>query len=141
MTVTPIASRRRHPRGFAALTAIALIAIVGLGLAAMASLFAGETRRTGRLRDDAQLRQLLIAGEVAARDALSRGEREGTVALPTDLTSLGARLTFSPIGEPVDGEAHVHVTAQAADGRTMSQRLTYAAAADGAWTLRGAELE
>lgn len=139
MTVTVTASRRRS-RGFAALTAIALIAIVGLGLAAMAALFAGETRRTGRQRDDAQLRQLLIAGEVAARDALARGEREGTVALPADLTSLGARLTFSPIGDPSDREAHVRVTASTADGRTMSQRLTYAAT-DGKWELRSAELE
>lgn len=139
MTVTVTASRRRS-RGFAALTAIALIAIVGLGLAAMAALFAGETRRTGRQRDDAQLRQLLIAGEVAARDALSRGERDGTVAVPAELTSLGARLTFSPIGDPSDRETHVHVTAHAADGRTMSQRLTYAAT-DGKWALRSAELE
>lgn len=129
-----------RPRGFAALTAIALIAIVGLGLAAMAALFAGETRRTGQQRDDAQLRQLLLAGEVAAREALTRGELQGTVQLPADLATLGAELTFAPAGDPVDNETRIRVTARTGEGRVMSQTLGYVRA-DGRWSLRSAELE
>ena len=134
-----------HRGGFASLTAIALIAIVGLGLAAMASLFAGETRRAVRLRDEAQLRQLLLAGEVAARDALARGERRRAVELPPELASLGTTLTF----EPADGggarardarEARLRVTARSGEGRVVSQTLTYTGSGP-AWTLHSAELE
>jgi Tfp pilus assembly protein PilX len=141
MNATRTSSRRR---GFAALTALALIAIVGLGLAAMASLFAAETRRTGRHRDDAQLRQLMLAGEAAAREALARGGRQGDVPLPAELASAGTRLTFAPADEPPPppgaDAARVRVTAVTGEGRVMSQVLGYARAGDG-WTLRSAELE
>jgi Zn-dependent alcohol dehydrogenase len=140
LTHTRVRRYRSRRRGFAALTAIALIALVGFGLAAMAALFAAETRRTGRVREDAQLRQLLLAGEVAAREALSRGERRGAVALPVELTTEGVRLTFAPAGEPGERETRCRVTARTGDGRVMSQRLTYEMTG-ASWTLRAAELE
>jgi type II secretory pathway component PulK len=120
MTVTRTASRRR--RGFAMLTALALISIVGLGLAAMAALFASEARRSAQQRDDAQLRQLLLAGEVAVRGALGRGEREGSVALPRNW----ARASHPHLRgrkRTRRGSARVRVTARTGEGRTMSQTL------------------
>ena len=134
--------RRHTSRGFASITAIALISIVGLALAALASLFASETRRTGLQRDDAQLRQLLIAGEVATRQALARGERKGAVELPADLAAAGTTLTFAPDGDGDAGatDPRLRVTARTADGRVQSQVLTYRP--DGQrWTLRTADLE
>ena len=56
----------RHRRGFAAIFSITLIIVVGAALAAMGTYFALEASRTRSQAAQAQLRQLLTAGAVAA---------------------------------------------------------------------------
>ena len=137
--------RIRRPRparssGFATLTALGLVAIIGVGLAAMAAVFAGEVRRSARVRDDAQLRQLLLAGEVAARAAVARGGDAGEVELPGELKVRGAALALAAEGTDADGQRKLRVTARLAGERSMSQVLTYRGSG-AEWTLHSAELD
>jgi hypothetical protein len=124
---------RRPPaarRGFATLTAVALIALVAMALVATGSLFNAEFRRTQRATEEAQLRQLLLAGERAARDALAANAANEpgkpiNVELPTSLTAGGARLSLTPAATaPSEGGMTVAVTARLSN--VLEQRLTFA---------------
>ena len=58
--------RGQRPRAFAVIFALFLIALVGAALLALTSLMTSDARRSTRGAVDAQLRQLLHAGAVAA---------------------------------------------------------------------------
>ena len=126
-------------RAFATITALALVGIVGVTLATLTGIFARDVKRSLRQHDDAQLRQLLIAGEIAARASLG-GERaagEVKVGLPQELQSAGASLTYQTVPGDASDVIEVRVTAAAGEGRSRSQTLKYAKAANG-WELRSA---
>ncbi len=127
-------------RAFATFTALALVTLVGASLAALAVLFAGDLKRSVRQSDDAQLRQLLLAGEVAVRGALTRGEvSNAAVQLPADLGANDGSLSYEKIDAKDANEIRVVVTARVSKGRSTSQTLTYARAGD-RWELRSVEL-
>jgi len=136
--------RPRHRRGLAMLTAIALIALVGMAMAAAGAVFHLDLRRTAAAVQDAQLRQLLVAGERAAREALPAAgagavtDADHPVALPPALAARGASLVvrFDPGKKPGDATATVEA---ALEGRVMSQTLHYERGPAG-WRLASAAI-
>lgn len=136
-------SRARSRKGFATATAVALIGLVALASGAILTLFNTELRRTRQTAEEAQLRQLLVAGERAAAELLSArpepGEGEQTVALPSFLAGEGVKLSLH--FEPPGGAGPVNVRVEATLGRTgLAQVLRYERSAD-AFKLAGATLE
>jgi hypothetical protein len=129
-------------RGFATLTAIALVALVAVAMAAAAAVFRLDVRRTAAAVDDAQLRQMLLAGERAARarldaragaPAAAAGE---AVALPPPLAAAGATLRISIAPDAAGAAATVEA---ALAGRAAAQTLRYERG-PGGWRLASAEL-
>ena len=98
--------RRRRPRAFAVIFALFLIALVGAALLALTSLMTNDARRSTRGAVDAQVRQLLHAGAVAAVERLRSGNELAAdgfdVALPRELNGPPARLHVS---RGLDGRA------------------------------------
>ena len=134
----------RKPRGgFASVIAVALIGLVAVALATMASLFAVEMRRTVRHTADVQVRQLLTAGAFAAPANVGDGvtERSVKVALPEDLSTAGATLELHV--RPHDGHDEVTVLVRVdakLDEVRRSQLLTFCR--DGSrWELVSAVLD
>jgi ABC-type transporter Mla subunit MlaD len=84
----------RRRRGFATTIALVLVGLVGLTLAAVAMSLTRDARRTGAEATDAQLRQLIVAGSIEARQFVQSGDAKAgdvrKVALPPELTNDGA---------------------------------------------------
>jgi hypothetical protein len=72
---------QRH-RGFAMITAITLIAFAGVALALMTAQLGSEVDRGQRMAQEAQLRQLLIAGLHAAEQ--HRSDAPTLIRLPAE---------------------------------------------------------
>ena len=121
-------------RGFAMIIAITLLGLVAATLAMLATHFFLEAQRTRTHNADAQVRQLLIAGQAVARaqaDSLAAG-KSIEVPLPPQLTQQQAKLTIA--GAP----ANIQITAEY-QARRASQQITLAR--DGtSWKLASAEL-
>ena len=124
-------------RGVAAATAVSLLAMVGVTLAAMGAFFASEARRTRDATTEAQLRQLLLAGAtIAARVAPVKAETP--LELPPSLAADGAHVVVRPVEAPEAGVMVTEVDATIAD-RRMTQTLRFALR-DGRWQVTGATL-
>lgn len=127
-------------KGFILLLAIAMIAMVGVALAAMGSLLAYDGRRTRSTTDDAQFRQVLIAAEAwtAQRldlDALSP-QHATSIPLPPSLTVQGIAANVRLIIEA--DEKVATLTAQLPD-RQLEQVVRYRRT-NGVWRAVAAEL-
>jgi hypothetical protein len=87
-------SHQHRRRGFATTIALVLVGLVGLTLAAVAMSLTRDARRTGAEATDAQLRQLIVAGSIEAREFVQRGGAKAgdvwKVTLPPELVSDGA---------------------------------------------------
>jgi hypothetical protein len=129
----------RRKRGLAVVAAVVLIGLTGVAFVALASLVRHDVRRTARARNEAQLRQLLLAGEAAAAASLDgQGQGVQNVTLPSELASDGATLTITPVGDAA-GETRVVGVEATHTGLRESQRLTFRRG-DGRWRLVRAEL-
>lgn len=136
---------RRPRNGFATATAMAVVALAAVALASLAALLASDGRRTRDALNDAQLRQLLLAGadeagrRVGADDAGAGGGT--TVALPPDLEAAGGsvRLTVDPSGFGGGDVRVVHVEATYA-GRRGGQVLRFRREGGG-WRLANTQPE
>ena len=87
------AERATGARGFVTITVVLYLAIASAALLGMAELFAHEFSRTRGVQDEAQLRQLLLAGVPLAQAELKTGggtPREVSVAIPVE----GAKMTL-----------------------------------------------
>ena len=94
--------------GFAMVMAIMCISLMAIVLAVAAVYAAGESRRTMLAAEDAQLRQLLVAGmEIAGTNLPLTGRVD--VDLPAELKERGAMLSLSP----VDGSGGTTVVIEA----------------------------
>jgi hypothetical protein len=122
----------------ALLMAVLMISIVAGSLAALTLAFAAQAKRTARQAQDAQLRQLMLAGQVAAQQAVGQS-KNGEVALPADLRSAGASLRYETIQGDAADEMQFRIVATLGEGRSMSQTLRFARAGE-RWELRSAEL-
>ena len=127
--------RRRN--GFAILMAIALLAIVGMAIISVSSVFAAQIRRTRDTQADAQIRQLLLAAAPIASERL--GQWDGNngqpmmVDLPPELADCQLSIRFAP---GADGDATVDV--QASIGKRQGfETLRYAHRGAG-WELTSA---
>jgi type II secretory pathway component PulK len=131
------AKRLRNRRGFATLYAIALLGLVAVALTLLTKQVGYEIRRTKLASDDAQLRQLLLAG---ARSTLEHASRWGDAPtseswqldLPSSLAEKEDSLTIvcTP-GE--SGEVNGEITARV-DRRTALQTLRLKRSAQN-WTV------
>jgi type II secretory pathway pseudopilin PulG len=135
---TPRSLRPHGRRGMAMLMAVMMISIIAAALAALTLSFSAQAKRTARQAQDAQLRQLLLAGQFAAQQSIGH-TAGGDVALPADLRSEGTSVRYETIpGNKVD-ETQIRVVARLDGGRTMTQTLRFTRVADH-WELRAAEL-
>lgn len=107
--ITRIATRR----GVASITAIVMIGLVGVALAGAAAMFSAQSKRTRDEATEAQLRQLLTAGAIAAVDAID-------VKLPPELSNDGAKLT---IQRKTEGDLATVEMSASLRGREMRQTL------------------
>jgi hypothetical protein len=106
--------------------AIALLLLIAVTLATLATAFAADARRTRVRAAEAQLRQVLTAGAITAAAQLDGGEvpaGEKPLTLPQALADAGATamITYTRQGGQV---AIVHVRGDSA-GRSMSQTLHF----------------
>jgi hypothetical protein len=105
----------KRERGFASTLAIVLIGLVGVTLVTLSSQFAGEAKRATRESMSAQLRQMLLAGSLAARDT------SGAIELPQALKDDGGMLTVTTVNSS-DARKEVDVEARLR-GVKWSQRV------------------
>ena len=135
----PHSTTRHH--AFATVAALALVAVVGISLTVLTTLLARDLKRTTHQSQDAQLRQLLIAGESAVRASLDKQghARDVSLKLPPELEASGASIAFEPVEPASEDTVRIRVTARGADGRSMSQTLQYGRSVE-RWELRAAEL-
>ncbi len=116
-------------RGFASLAGLGLLALVAAATAALAQRFADDARQTIDHATDAQLRQLLVAAAVAAK------QDDVTLALPAELAD-----DFTVrIDESIEGDRRTVTIA--ADGlhQTERQVLMYTRQASD-WRLEQVQL-
>ena len=142
-------TRKLHlRRGMAMLIAVALVSLVGMAIAAVLALVRLELTRTADTLEDAQLRQMLLAGETAAREKLSamtgdvpKAGEEVSVPLPAALAADGAALHLRIAAGPDAGTLTTReVVVEATVGRrTLGQRLNYERDG-GDWRLSGVVL-
>jgi type II secretory pathway component PulK len=126
--------------GFAMVTAIVLLGLVALTLASLGVAFVFESRRTLSLAQDAQLRQLLLAGTSEARSRLAAGglDKSISIDLPDDLRQRGASLRLQPQQDASTGQTVVEIEAELPRHR-MAQRVRLARQETG-WQIVAAEL-
>jgi type II secretory pathway component PulK len=127
-------------RGFATLIALGLIGLIGAALAALAVSFSHDVKRNARQMEDAQLRQLLIAGEAAARGSISGQVQPEKVELPAELGSAGMSVTWERTAEASADGVQVRATARTTENRSAAQMLRFVKEANG-WVLQSAELD
>jgi hypothetical protein len=93
--------RSTHPRGFTIILAITLLGLIAVAAAMIVHQLGYELHRTRAAYEDAQLRQLLLAG---AEEVATHGEGDGQqknmepqrMKLPVSLAALDASVTMSP---------------------------------------------
>ena len=139
-----------HRRGGMTLViAVLTIAVVSLAVLAMATRYATEAKMTRYALQDAQLRQLLLAGAAAAQQQLNRppgpapeptpDDRPLAVALPAEIDGDSPSLVLRFATVAADGTRSVLVQA-AVDGRHARQTLRFERH-DANWRMVEAELE
>ena len=131
--------RRRRRSGVALLMAVLMISIVGAALAALTLSFGTQAKRTTLQAQDAQLHQLLLAGQLAAQASIGQTE-SGDVALPDELRAAGLSVRFEITPGGATDDKQIHVTARLAGGRSMTQTLQFQRSGD-QWQVRSAELQ
>jgi hypothetical protein len=118
-------------------TAIVLMSLVGITLTVMMVAMRGESGRTQQAEDDAQLRQLLLAGSAFA---ISHAESSGhySVPLPDGLRSRSAELTVEIQPGQGSDEKIAEIEADLPKHR-LSQQI-YLSRLDGKWSISQAHL-
>jgi hypothetical protein len=135
------ASRFSNHRGFAMLFAIALLGLVATAITVLTKQVGYEMRRTTLAGDDAQLRQLLLAGAQNMREHASgwndSPEPESwSVELPASLIKRDASLSIE-CSPGKSGEFNAEVTV-GFDGRQAIQTLHLRRSAQG-WIVNDAQ--
>jgi type II secretory pathway component PulK len=116
-----ITRTRQHRGGFALMLAIVLLGLVAMTLVAIAATSFMQSQRSRALAEDAQLRQLLLAGADVAVSRLEKSAPlDATIPLPESLTEQGATLMLH--GQTDGDHQTVDITATL-DRRNLTQRL------------------
>jgi type II secretory pathway component PulK len=129
----------RKNRGFAIIIAIFMIAFVGITVAIIGDDFYRQSRRSTLAEDDAQLRQLLIAGQEILHSRLSASKTpDDPIPLPQILTDRQAHLAIQSASSD-SSSTHTFTISAALPHRTISQRVSYSLD-NSKWILTSAEL-
>jgi hypothetical protein len=131
--------RSARTRGFAMVMAIVLVGMVATTLVALSAGFAHQATRTRLLAEDAQLRQLLLAGtQIAAARLHDSRPADGVVTLPDSLQLSGAALTIRMVSGAPGQDQVVEILAILPRHR-LSQQL-HLQARDGQLQITSAQL-
>lgn len=132
---------RHRAAGIAMITALALLTLVAITLVPLTALTRAQVRYTRHVADEAQLRQMLLAGEQAARATLAQAPeppaRQQAVPLPSGLAEAGATLTLG-FEELEDDRWRVRV--RAALGEDHAQQTLRYRREDQRWQLERTRL-
>ena len=129
---------RPHKRGFALLMAICLLGLVAAALALFATMTVWQVKKNRINAAEAQVRQLLVYGEVYARrhiDELARAKTTRAISLPPELISDSTELRIT--STPANDAVTIHVDASQRARRT-SQDLLFSHT--DRWRLQSAKL-
>jgi hypothetical protein len=128
-------SKIENNRGTAFMAVIIMMVLIAAAIAAMGSLFAAEAKRTKNTIAGAQLRQLLLAADPAAREELARNATPHELSLPTPIGSLKLHIESAS-----STTATIRTTARLPDA-VMVSTTTYTRIENGeGWTLQSATL-
>jgi len=126
-------------RGFATFVAVVSIAFVGSALLAMAYFFQSDIRRSQHHRAETQLRQLLLAGSIAAVEALEehapQTPREFTIRLPDEVDDSRLSVSFQRIDQTT---CKATISAQVSD--FASEQVLSFTRSDQDWVLGTARI-
>ncbi len=126
-------------RGTALMAAILMLVFVGAAITAMTTLFIHEAKRTHIAVAGAQLRQLLLAADPAAREELARNATPHEVKLPTPLAN--ATLTLQIQSTPDTATVRTIAHLAGGEGITATSTTTYTRnPTAGSWSLQSATL-
>lgn len=126
----------QQSRAFATFTAVMTVALVGVALATLGTMFAWQARRTQQAASDAQLRQLLLAGGAAAASRLQAEPGPIDVTLtPPGLEDATVRVDVSSSG------ASATATIEARLGAGVARQTLAFERGDGGWRVAAARLE
>ncbi len=131
-------ARAYRDRAFATLVAVVMISLVGSALLAMTVLVQVDSRRSQRVNTEVQLRQLLLAGGVAARESIMdnpAGAWSQTLELPADMEEASVKIDFS-----ISDQSRRTVTVTARDGDYRASQTMAFELQNGAWELAAVEL-
>jgi hypothetical protein len=124
--------------GLAMVTALALMSLAVMAVTAMNSALFFEARRSRMLSEDAQLRQLLLAGAEIARNGFASHQGQWAIELPDPLKREGAELTATVESQSSPSEAVLEIDASI-PGRRMSEKV-HLAETGGTWNVVSADL-
>jgi len=133
---------RKSRTGFSLMIVMAAIMIMAGGVAAISILFATDAKRTRAALAGPELRQLLAAGEAAARDELAaRGTAARDVTVTTPVDAAGLKVHIAPSdGGAANSAADVRVIAEFRSMRA-AQLVQFVRQGDGPWTVKAVRLE
>ena len=105
-----IASHRSRSRGFTIILGVVLLGLIAVALALLTKQLGYELQRTRSAYEDAQLRQLLLAGAQDAAARAGRWSAQGPAApgawkveLPADLNAQDASISIEAMEAGPDG--------------------------------------
>jgi type II secretory pathway component PulK len=128
----------RSDRGLAMITAIMLISLAGIAMTVMGVAFNMQATRTHLQAEQAQIRQLLLAGAEETRERLEQGKPvDGSITLPAYLAENGASLKLNSEG-PTNGASTIEIEASL-PGCRSTQEVKFAGTGSH-WHLVSAEL-
>ncbi|MDP9173481.1 MAG: hypothetical protein M3O30_06400 [Planctomycetota bacterium] len=132
-----------HPakrrRGAAMVLAVAVLSLVVTTLAMLAVSTSLQVRRTMILAEEAQLRQLLVAGTQSLSVQLDAANTPlSSPVLPETLRQRGAKLEINPLPGAISDARSFEIEASLPKHH-MSQRVVFSRR-DGNWQLREASL-
>ncbi len=126
-------------RGFAMCAAIIVFGMVAVTIVSLSAAFSVQAGRAYSQSQDAQLRELLLAGAQAARARLdSQSAFPVTIPLPSSLSDQGATLLLTR-QSPQSPDAAVIDIQASLPHHALAQRLQFSHAS-GTWQLIDAQL-
>jgi hypothetical protein len=130
---------RKH-NGFAMVTAIVLLGLTSIAMAVIGVAFKMQATRTQLQIQQAQIRQLLLAGSKEAQERLGSGKQvDEAVVLPAELAESAAVLTLSS-SDRATGTGRVTVEIEAALPHCRGAERVVFAGSGSDWRMVSAEL-
>jgi type II secretory pathway component PulK len=109
MTIAMGKSSVMMRRGFATIVALFLIALVGVALAGLTLRLSADARRTAKEASDSQLWQLLLAGEVKAREMRGRAGDTTPIIMTPPISGENAQVIIRSTTDGKSGGVSIEV--------------------------------